>query len=90
MQGSLYPESAYFYNWSIYIHQVIISLFWKVFQIRPSLSVADSARVVTFVAEFAVAVVAADDDIVPVIIFLILSFHLQHFYLMVFCGFTSF
>ena len=89
MQDSLYPESAYFYNWSIYIPQVIISLFWKVFQIRPSLAVADSARVVRLVAEFAVVVVADDDDIVSVIIFLILSFHLQHSYLMVFGGFSS-
>ena len=53
------------------------------------MAVADSARVVRLVAEFAVVVVADDDDIVSVIIFLILSFHLQHSYLMVFGGFSS-
>ena len=68
MQGSLYLESAYFYNWNIYSAQVIISIFWKFFEIGPSLPVVDSARVVTFAAEF-VVVVATDDDIVLVIIF---------------------
>ena len=68
MQDSLYSDSTYFYNCNIYSPQVIISLFWKVFQIRPSLYIVDSVRVVKFVAEFAV-VVAADDNFVLVIIF---------------------
>ena len=60
--------------------------------------VVDSARVVTFVAEFSV-VVAADDDIVLVIIFApsfphfkfsFATFSFASFsYLMVFCGFFS-
>ena len=63
IQGSLYLELGYFYILNIYSTQVILNLFWKVFQIRPLLPAVDSTRVVTFVAEFAV-VAAADDDIV--------------------------
>ena len=68
MQGNLYPESAYFYKRNIYTPKAIIRIFWKAFQITPSFPVVDSAKVATFVAEFAV-VVAGDDDIVLVIIF---------------------
>ena len=75
MQDNLYLESAYFYNRNIYSPQVIISLLWKVFQIGPSLPPVDSARVVTFAAEFAV-VVAGADGIVLVIIF---GLSLPHF-----------
>ena len=75
IQDSLYLESAYFQIWNIYSTQVILCLLGQFFQIRPWLPAVDSVKVVTFVAEFAVAV-PAGDDIAQVTIF---GLSLPHF-----------
>ena len=68
IKNDLKQKSYFFYFFCNFLGGFHLNLFWKVFQMRPSLPVVDSTRVVTLVAEFAV-VVAADDDIVQVTIF---------------------